>query len=49
MVVPTSEVMGILIDNVKPETLAVRVKVQFVIAVLTHQLGGIECYAEREA
>ena len=42
VVVPAREVFGILIDDVKAETLAVGVEVQFVVAILAHQLGGIK-------
>ena len=42
MVVPASEVLGILIDDVKTETTPIAVEVQFIVAVFAHQLGRIE-------
>ena len=49
VVVPTLEVLGILIDDVETEAPTVAVEIQFEVAVLAHQLGRVERRAERKA
>ena len=49
VVVPTLEVLGILIDDVEAEAPSIAVEVQFEVAVLAHQLGRIKRRAERKA
>ena len=48
-IMPSGKVLSILIDDVEAETLAVRVEIQFVVALLSHQFGGIECRTKRKA
>ena len=49
MIVPPREVMRILVDKVPPETVTVRVDVQFIVLVLPQQLGRIQRHVKREA
>ena len=48
MVVPPREVVGVMVDDVPTEALAVGVDVQLIVFVFSHQFGGIECHAERK-
>ena len=40
--------MGILIDDIEAEPTAVAVEIEFVVAILTHQLCGVKRGIERE-
>ena len=49
VVVPSLEVLGILIDDIEAKAPTVAVEIQFEVAVLAHQLGRVERRAERKA
>ena len=49
MVVPPREISCVLVDEVPAETVAVGVDIQFIVFVLSHQLGRIERHVERKA